>query len=130
MGINEEDRGRSMARSPVQAARAKPPAPTTTARSREAGKQLAAMVKTLSFDTVTSEDCKEVLEWLLERKEQMGNMQWDAAAWHFLPRWDIAEPDDADWAAWRCLFQNTATNKYRCVCPRMCVSVCVSATFS
>ena len=48
----------------VQAARARLRPPKTTARSREAGKRLAAVVKMLSLDTVTSEDWKEVLGWV------------------------------------------------------------------
>ena len=82
-----DDRGRSPSKSATPSPRAKPRAPKTTKRSREAGKQLAATMKTLKggLSSVSSEDWKEVLEWLLKRKEDTSKMKWDDAAWHFLP---------------------------------------------
>ena len=112
-----DDRGRSPSKSAIPSPRAKPRAPKTTKQSREAGKQLAATMKTLKggLSSVSSEDWKEVLEWLLKRKEDTGKMKWDDAAWHFLPRWGIADSNDPQWDAWRRLFQTTATHKYRYV---------------
>ena len=48
-------------------------------------------IKTLKdvLSSVISKDWKEVLEWLLKRKEEKGKMKWDDTAWHFLPRWGI-----------------------------------------
>ena len=102
-----DDRGRSPSKSATPSPRAKPRAPKTTKRSREAGKQLAATMKTLKggLSSVSSEDWKEVLEWFLKRKEDTGKMKWDDAAWHFLPRWGIADSNDPQWDAWRRLFQ-------------------------
>ena len=112
-----DDRGRSPSKSATPSPRAKPRAPKTTKRSREAGKQLAATMKTLKggLSSVSSEDWKEVLEWLLKWKEDTGKMKWDDAAWHFLTRWGIADSNDPQWDAWRRLFQTTATHKYRYV---------------
>ena len=36
---------------------------------------------------LSSEEWKEVIEWLLKRKEDTGKMKWDDAAWHCLRRW-------------------------------------------
>ena len=62
-----DDRGRSPSKSATPPSRAKPHAPKTTPRSREAGKQLDATVKTLKggLSLVSSEDWKEVIEWLV-----------------------------------------------------------------
>ena len=96
-----EERGRSPSRSTTPPPHAKPHAPKTTHRSHEAGKQLAAKVKILEggLTSVSSEDWKEVIEWMLKRKEETGKMKWDDAAWHFLPRWGLANHKDPDWAA-------------------------------
>ena len=87
-----EEHGRSPSRSTTPPPRAKPRTPKTTQRSREAGKQLAAKVKILEagLTSVSSENWKEVIEWLLNRKEETRKMKWDDAAWHFLPRWGLA----------------------------------------
>ena len=96
-----EERGRSPSRSATLLPHAKPRAPKTTQWSREAGKQLAAKVTILEggLTSVNSEDWKEVIEWLLKRKEETGKMKWDDAAWHFLPRWGLADHKDPDCVA-------------------------------
>ena len=76
-----EERGRSPSRSATLPPRAKPRAPKTRQRSREAGKQLATKVKILEggLTSVSSEDWKKVIEWLLKQKEETGKMKWDDA---------------------------------------------------
>ena len=67
------------------------------------------------MSSVSLEDWKEAIEWLVKRKEETGKMKWDEAAWHFLLRWGLADHKDQDWAAWRHLFQGKATHKSRYV---------------
>ena len=110
-----EERGRRPSRSATLLPCAKPRAPKTTQWSCEAGKQPAPKVKILEggLTSISFQDWKEAIEWLLKRKEETGKIKWDDAPWHFLPRWGLVDHKDPNWAAWRRLFQGKATHKYR-----------------